>query len=104
MSDKRICIYTSEPDEDMVNEIMAENPDMGSDQAFCQACDDIDEDRVYMCQSFFDIKGNFVIYGSTGSWTEDAAGSPHICIQRFQRQCLSSPATSRTLILMSTSM
>ena len=68
MSDKRICIYTSEPDEDLVNEIMAENPDMGSDQAFLQACDEIEEDRVYMCQSFFDIKGNFVIYGSTGSW------------------------------------
>ena len=66
--DKRICIWASEPDTEMIENLISQNYGMQDDTALYLAYDILEEDRIDMCESFPDVKGNFVIYGSSGRW------------------------------------
>lgn len=61
-------IYSSIPSTDYVEDIMAGNPGMQSDDALMLAYDMIAEDRETLCREFAGIRGHFVIYGSAGRW------------------------------------
>lgn len=67
-------LYNSEPSEELLEELGHDNPNLDENALADMAADLIAEERTDLCDMFDDIKGNYVVYGSIGTWMGRESG------------------------------